>query len=107
MKIDLVSRYFKPLKYSENVIRYVPKLPLSLLLLVASQTTAPIIFPPICNTLYLLARRPFRTNSKFLSTIVSQNEGQNKHSMKSVAVEKKAQELSKFLSSLNEKSCLV
>jgi len=26
MKIDLVSRYFKPLKYSENVIRYVPKL---------------------------------------------------------------------------------
>ena len=46
MKIDLVSRYFKPLKYSENVIRYVPKLPLSLLLLVASQTTAPIIFPP-------------------------------------------------------------
>jgi len=27
MKIDLVSRYFKPLKYSENVIRYVPKLP--------------------------------------------------------------------------------
>ena len=30
MKIDLVSRYFKPLKYSENVIRYVPKLPPSL-----------------------------------------------------------------------------
>ena len=34
MKIDLVSRYFKPLKYSENVIRYVPELPLSFLLLV-------------------------------------------------------------------------
>ena len=85
MKIDLVSRYFKPLKYSENVIgNYVPKLPPSLFC---------YWWFPIDNIFSLFAilftfspRSPFRTNSKFLSTIVSSNEGQNKQL--SVAVEK-------------------
>ena len=58
MKIDLVSRYFKPLKYSENVIRYVPELPLSFLLLVVFDRqqlqNSP---PPICNTLCLFAKK--------------------------------------------------
>ena len=86
MKIDLVSRYFKPLKYSENVIRYVPELPLSFLLLVVFDRQQLQNFPPPFAILFaFLPRSPFRTNSKFLSTIVSLNEGQNKQ--RGVAVE--------------------
>ena len=54
MKIDLVSRYFKPLKYSENVIRYVPELPLSFLLLVVFDRQQLQNFPP-----YLQYSLPF------------------------------------------------
>ena len=57
MKIDLVSRYFKPLKYSENVIRYVPELPLSFLLLVVFDCQQLQNFPPIRNTLCLFAKK--------------------------------------------------
>ena len=58
MKIDLVSRYFKPLKYSENVIRYVPKLPPSLFCCWWLFTAIDNIFSPyICNTLRLFAKK--------------------------------------------------
>ena len=57
MKIDLVSRYFKPLKYSENVIRYVPKLPPSLFCYWWFLTPSTIFFPYLQYSLCLLAKK--------------------------------------------------